>query len=169
VRTEAALLEYEMRWGLTVDGIVDANTWSSLTWRLIGGFADADGSGQVDPWEVGEPPETPDPTPPAPPSPAPGRCSSYRADYAYPIQLCGRGEGVRIAQLGLRIVEPDLDADGYFGPDTHAAVFEFQRTVGLPVTGEIDEPTWVMVAGGLAQGRDADGDGVIDPWEIGLR
>ena len=160
VQTERALIDYERTWGLPVDGIVDAHTWSSLTWQYVD-REDTDGSGIVDPWELaGALPQQPRP-------PQPGRCAGYRADYAYPMQLCGRGEGIRVAQQGLRIVQPDLVADGFFGPATYAAVFEFQQTTGLPVTGEIDEPTWVMLTGGGAAGHDADGDGIVDPWELG--
>src|SRR5262245_13661510 len=75
-------------------------------------------------------------------------CASYRADYAYPIQLCGRGEAVRIAQVALRNAGHDIAADSYFGPRTHAALRGFQQAKGLPVTGEIDEPTWVALTGG---------------------
>jgi peptidoglycan hydrolase-like protein with peptidoglycan-binding domain len=94
-------------------------------------------------------------------------CSSYRADYAYPIQLCGRGEGVRVAQVALRSAGHDIAADNYFGPRTHAALRQFQAGHGLPVTGEIDERTWVALTGGNGAGYDADGDGIVDPWELG--
>jgi peptidoglycan hydrolase-like protein with peptidoglycan-binding domain len=32
--------------------------------------------------------------------------------------------------------------DGWYGPDTRAAVVAFQRREGLPVTGVADEATW---------------------------
>ncbi len=51
------------------------------------------------------------------------------------MQLCGRGEGIRTAQVYLRVVDGDLVADGYFGPLTQAAVRTFQSNHGLPVTG----------------------------------
>lgn len=35
-----------------------------------------------------------------------------------------------------------LDVDNVFGPATEAAVRDFQRRVGLPVTGIVDEATW---------------------------
>ena len=171
-RTQAALVEYQQSWGLTVDSIVNAYTWSSLTWQYVGGIEDADNSGRVDPWEVaGVPPPPNPPTPPEPPTPPAPQpaCAGYRADYAYPIQLCGRGEGVRFAQRGLLVVAPDLVVDGYFGPNTLAALQQFQRHFGLPVTGEIDEPTWIALTWRFVwdHGRDVDGDGVLDPWEIG--
>jgi peptidoglycan hydrolase-like protein with peptidoglycan-binding domain len=94
-------------------------------------------------------------------------CSRYRADYAYPIQLCGRGEGVRVAQVALRDAGYDIAADNYFGPRTYAALRQFQATHQLPVTGEIDERSWVALTGGHGAGYDADGDGIVDPWELG--
>lgn len=93
-------------------------------------------------------------------------CVRYRADYAYPIQLCGRGEAVRVAQLALSVVDAPPVADGYFGPLTQGAVRRFQHESGLPVTGEIDEPTWIALTDGTARGHDADGDGIVDPWEV---
>jgi peptidoglycan hydrolase-like protein with peptidoglycan-binding domain len=103
------------------------------------------------------------------PSPRSASCASYRDDYAYPIQLCGKGEGVRVAQVGLRNAGHDIAADRYFGPRTLAAVHAFQQANGLPVTGQIDELTWVALTGGDAAGHDADADGIVDPWEVGGR
>jgi peptidoglycan hydrolase-like protein with peptidoglycan-binding domain len=162
--TERAVLDFQRTWGVpVVDGLVDDYTWVSLTWQHAVG-SDADGNGIIDPWELGR--LAP---PPAPPTPPPAACSSYRPDYAYPIQLCGRGEGVRVAQLGLRwALGIDLVADSYFGPLTQAAVLAFQSLRGLPVTGEIDVFTWEALTGGSADGDDGNGSGIVDPWEIGL-
>ena len=152
--------EYEQTWGLpVVDGIVDAETWLSLTWQHARGH-DGNANGMIDPWELGT----------GGPPPTSATSASYLADYAYPMQLCGRGEGIRVAQLALQSLEPSLAADGYFGPLTQAAVARFQDGSGLPPTGQIDEPTWMLLTGvGHVDGHDADGDGVIDPWELGLR
>jgi LysM repeat protein len=40
------------------------------------------------------------------------------------------------------VIYAGLVVDNVFGPATEAAVREFQRRVGLPVTGVVDEPTW---------------------------
>jgi peptidoglycan hydrolase-like protein with peptidoglycan-binding domain len=60
------------------------------------------------------------------------------------------GDAVRRAQRGLRRT-PDtmLVVDGEFGPLTEAATKEFQQSVGLPVTGIVDEPTWLELPSGL--------------------
>jgi peptidoglycan hydrolase-like protein with peptidoglycan-binding domain len=151
VRTEQAVLDYERsRNNPFADGVVDEDTWAQLTRSLATG-TDHNGSGIVDPWELS----------------AAAVCTPYRADYAYPMELCGRGEAVRTAQLALLGVDPSLVPDGYFGPRTLAAVELFQQLNGLPVTGRIDEPMWVALTGGSAAGYDADGDGIVDPWELG--
>ena len=158
VATEAALRLYEQTWGATVglavDGIADAQTWASLTWQHARGD-DANQNGAVDPWEIV-----------TAPAPAPVTCSSYRADYAFPIQLCGRGEAVRVVQIGLlHTVAPGLAADGYFGPATLAALTQFQQEFGL-TTGEIDAATWYSLTNHVSVGVDANGSGRIEPWEV---
>ena len=40
---------------------------------------------------------------------------------------------------------PRLQQDGRFGEKTLEAVMRFQRTTGLPVTGEVDQSTWEAV------------------------
>ena len=37
---------------------------------------------------------------------------------------------------------PAVDIDGILGPQTRNAIIEFQKTMGLPTTGLIDEETW---------------------------
>ena len=37
---------------------------------------------------------------------------------------------------------PSIDIDGILGPNTRAAIIEFQKTLELPITGLIDEETW---------------------------
>ncbi|MGP8000491.1 MAG: peptidoglycan-binding domain-containing protein [Streptosporangiaceae bacterium] len=38
--------------------------------------------------------------------------------------------------------------DGNFGPDTEAAVKDQQRAFGLPVTGVVDDNTWIKLIEG---------------------
>lgn len=95
-------------------------------------------------------------------------CATYRADYAYPIELCGEGEAIRIAQLALRDkVAPDLVADGYFGPKTLTAVRQFQHNNGLAVDGIIGQQTWTLLTDGYRWGYDENANGLVDPWEQG--
>ena len=40
---------------------------------------------------------------------------------------------------------PAVDIDGILGPETRNAIIEFQKTMGLPTTGLIDEETWTAM------------------------
>ena len=40
---------------------------------------------------------------------------------------------------------PVVIPDGFYGPETAAAVSAFQREYGLPVTGEVDKETWETI------------------------
>ena len=53
-----------------------------------------------------------------------------------------RGENVEDLQRRLNLtIALDIDVDGIFGKDTRAAVIEFQRQHGLPLTGIVDPAT----------------------------
>jgi peptidoglycan hydrolase-like protein with peptidoglycan-binding domain len=48
-----------------------------------------------------------------------------------------------VTALGSRVT-----LDGIFGPDTEAAVKDQQRAFGLPVTGIVDDNTWIKLIEG---------------------
>ena len=58
------------------------------------------------------------------------------------------GQPVRSLQTMLRVIAendttiPTVVPDGIYGPSTMAAVTEFQRHKGIPVTGIVDQRTW---------------------------
>lgn len=57
--------------------------------------------------------------------------------------LNDRGPGVQLLQLGLARAGYSPGAvDGIFGPKTEAALRQFQKAAGLPVTGKSDRATW---------------------------
>ena len=94
-------------------------------------------------------------------------CDDYNDNVEYPLRLCDSGEAVRVAQLALRsTVAPELVVDGYFGPRTEAAVHEFQQSAGLAVDGLVGPRTWPALTVDFVYGRDEDGSGVVDPWEL---
>lgn len=166
IHTERALIDYMQRYGLPVAATVNAHIWHSLVWKYDIGD-DINASGTVDPWEVtnlpGRPPTT-SPSPEPPPAPI---CAAYRADYAYPIQICGRGEAVKMAQLVLGCtVAPGLVPDRYFGPLTWDAVLTYQQAMRLPITGQIDRETWTAMTHGHVYGTDSNGNGIIDSTEV---
>lgn len=37
---------------------------------------------------------------------------------------------------------PEVEIDGYYGPETEEAIRQFQNYYGLPVTGRVDRETW---------------------------
>ena len=59
---------------------------------------------------------------------------------------------VRSLQTMLRILSEDdpnlpvLIPDGIYGPSTMVAVTAFQRKMGIPITGIVDEYTWTRIA-----------------------
>ena len=48
---------------------------------------------------------------------------------------------------------PLINPDGIYGAETRDAVREFQRTHGLPVTGEIDYQTWTALYAAFVEAR----------------
>jgi peptidoglycan hydrolase-like protein with peptidoglycan-binding domain len=102
----------------------------------------------------------------AAPAPEELACISYRANAQYPLRLCDKGVAVKVLQLGLRIIEPNLTIDGYLGPNTHRAVLKFQQHFGLEVDGIVGPVTWKAVTWRSVTGSDANRNGRIDPAEV---
>lgn len=78
------------------------------------------------------------------------------------ISLGTTGLAVRRPQRALRRT-PNLGlvVDGIFGPAVETAVKDFQQSVGLPVTGTVDAPTWNALPDGgpmpiLEEGSSGD-------------
>jgi len=66
-----------------------------------------------------------------------------------PCQYGDSGETVCQAQRALRRTpNTTLAVDGSFGPKTQTATQEFQKQVGLPVTGVVDAATWQALPNG---------------------
>lgn len=157
-RTHRAVLDFQDDHDLQVDGLVGPRTWRALNTSRHATGSDTDGSGLVDPDESS--------FTPAPPSSA--GCRRYVAAAAYPLNRCDKGPAVRTAQLFLAALYAPLGVDGYFGPDTEAAVRNFQTEFGLTVDGLVGPQTWRRLTAGLTCGTDADGSGLIDPDEVAL-
>lgn len=103
---------------------------------------------------------------PMPIEPLAPQCDGYAANDRYPLRRCDSGPAVRVAQQMLRDIDRDLGADGYFGPHTDRVVRRYQSANGLSVDGLIGPDTWRSLTEGRVRGVDADGSGVVDPWEI---
>jgi hypothetical protein len=95
------------------------------------------------------------------------QCDDYAFNNQYPLRRCDSGAAVRIAQQQLKAtIDPALQADGFFGPLTDRAVRRFQQANGLDVDGLVGRDTWRALTEGKVEGSDADGSGLIDPWEL---
>ena len=56
-----------------------------------------------------------------------------------------KGQAVRKAQSLLNEKGFPCKVDGDFGPKTQETVKQFQKAKGIPVTGEVDQPTWAAL------------------------
>ncbi len=118
---------------------------------------DTDGSGIVDPDEST-----------LPLSPPSTHCARYTSDATYPLDMCGKGPAVLVAQAFLWAFQHNLVIDGYFGPSTADAVRNFQLFRGLEVDGLIGPRTWRALTSAFTCGTDTNHSGLIDPDEIEL-
>lgn len=70
----------------------------------------------------------------------------------YVLKLGSRGEEVRMIQRQLNAISNNYPAiqkvavDGVYGEATQAAVRKFQEAFNLPVTGEVNFPTWYEIS-----------------------
>ena len=83
-------------------------------------------------------------------------------DARYPIGLCDEGPAVELIQW-----VTGADMDGAFGPTTEQAVRVFQQLHALNDDGLVGPLTWAAMFPNGAPGFDSDGDGTVEPWEIG--
>lgn len=158
--TNRAVRAFQDDNGLRVDGLVGPRTWRALNASLHLTGTDADGSGLIDPDESSYEPTAP--------APAWRRCSRYVVASAYPLNRCDKGPAVRVAQLFLAELYAPLTIDGLFGPNTEAAVRNYQTEFGLTVDGLVGPRTWRALTAGFTCGTDSDRSGVIDPDEVAL-
>lgn len=123
-RTEAAVIAFQEIFNLTPDGIVGPATWYALVrlYTAVTSLSELRSQGQ----------------------------QFYSIEWQQPSPLVegNTGEKIRHLQYMLSVLSayipsvPPLEVDGIFGPATKSAVEGAQRYFGLPVTGEVDDPTW---------------------------
>ena len=123
-QTRDAVFTFESEYGLTIDGVVDANTFRAIerayqdaVSRLPANYQSA----------IGEP--------------YPGRF----------LVEGDRGESVRVIQTYLNRIGrtdpaiPEIAVDGIFGPMTKAAVIAVQKQLGVEENGAIGPVEWVEI------------------------
>ncbi len=127
ISTEEAVKEFQRIFDLTPDGIVGPATWYKILQLYTGvkrlnslaaeGIALSDVSAQF-PTEL-----------------SPGDEGIYVREFQYFLNVLGEN---------LEVI-PEIAIDGSFGFETETAVRAFQSAYGLPVTGVVDEETWVVL------------------------
>jgi len=87
------------------------------------------------------------------------------------------GQPIRSLQTMLRVIANDqgydlsVIPDGIYGKQTMAAVSEFQRRSGLPVTGTADRQTWETIVSSYTPARTRQGEAqpiaaIFEPGEV---
>ncbi len=127
INTENAVREFQRVFDLTPDGVVGPATWYKILQIYNGvkrlnelaseGLSLSDVSAQF-PTEL-----------------SPGDENIFVREYQYFLSVLGEN---------LAVI-PEVAIDGVFGPSTEAATRAFQQAYGLPVTGIVDEETWVQL------------------------
>ncbi|MDO4732279.1 MAG: peptidoglycan-binding protein [Bacillota bacterium] len=122
--TEQAVRKFQEVFYMPVDGIVDEASWYRIkrSYTAVKRLAELSSEG----------------------------LSPEEARLLFPgsLQLGDQGDIVQVAQYYLAVLAyflpelPDTALDGYFGPETRAAVAAFQRLNGLPDSGVLDRSSW---------------------------
>lgn len=123
--TENAVKQFQQQYGLEVNGVVDAPTWSKMQ-EIYKGLIDSLPEGFYN-----------------------GRARLYPG---YFLKKGSESDDVRALQTYLSTIStiypsiPTVKVTGYFGDQTEAAVRAFQKLFGIPVTGSVGPVTWGKLA-----------------------
>ena len=123
-RTEASVRKFQEIFGLEPDGVVGKATWYEMVrlYTAVTRLSELRSLGQ--------------------------QFYSIQWQYPSPLVVGDQGDKIRHLQYMLSILSefipqiPPVAVDGIFGPATEDAVRSAQQWFGLPVTGQVDDPTW---------------------------
>ena len=123
-RTEASVRKFQEIFGLEPDGVVGKATWYEMVrlYTAVTRLSELRSLGQ--------------------------QFYSINWQYPSPLVVGDQGDKIRHLQYMLSILSeyipqiPPVAVDGIFGPATADAVRSAQQWFGLPVTGQVDDPTW---------------------------
>lgn len=122
--TEAAVREFQHIFNLPVTGIIDKATWYEIIkiYTAVRNLAERSSSGVL--------------------------VSDMPMEIVPVTDEGAVVPRVQLVQYFLNVLSayydsiPALDIDGILGSRTRAAIIEFQKTVGIPATGILDQETW---------------------------
>ena len=123
-QTRDAVFTFESEYGMTIDGVVDANTFRAIEDAYLDAVSQLPANYQS---AIGEP--------------YPGRF----------LVEGDRGESVKVIQTYLNRIGrtdpeiPEIVPDGIFGPITKAAVIAIQRQLGVEQNGAVGPVEWVEI------------------------
>ena len=123
-RTEASVRKFQEIFGLEPDGVVGKATWYEMVrlYTAVTRLSELRSLGQ--------------------------QFYSINWQYPSPLVVGDQGDKIRHLQYMLSILSeyipqiPPVAVDGIFGSATEDAVRSAQQWFGLPVTGQVDDPTW---------------------------
>lgn len=121
---ETAVKEFQKTFNLPITGVIDKGTYYKIKniYISVKRLADLTSKGIL----VGEIP----------------------TEFIPPILEGETGPRVQLMQFFINVISayyesvPSVDIDGSLGPNTRAALIEFQKTLNIPQTGILDEKTW---------------------------
>ncbi|HEY9817403.1 MAG TPA: peptidoglycan-binding domain-containing protein, partial [Candidatus Obscuribacterales bacterium] len=152
--TAIAVATFQQAAGLTVDGVMGANTWAALLPSPNGQVAaEPVEPNETSPTSVPFPSPTPSPeappesAAPAPSEEAPAEEAIAPSTAALPVLRLGmRGSAVERLQERLQVLGVySAPIDGVFGPATQAAVQDIQRRNRLDPDGIVGPATWTVL------------------------
>lgn len=130
--TNAAVLSFQKKYGLAVDGYV-----GPASWKVLGEKAN--------PTSGGSTPTTPAPTTPTTPAPTTPTTPSISVTGRSMVSYGSTGGDVTALQQLLNVLGYGLATDGIFGGGTNSAVRSFQSKQGLAVDGYVGPATWAAL------------------------